>query len=73
MGSGPGSCSIFLPRALTEPESDQFLEIQKWFPSTSKAQGVVGKDRFFLSGKKRIQKHLAVPEEEQTDPTRQTI
>ena len=73
MEPSPGSCSFFShPRALANPESEQFLEIQKWFPSTSKIQGVVGKGSFFLSGKK-IQNYLAVPEEEQTNPTLQTI
>lgn len=35
---------VSLPRALVNPEPDQFLEIKKkWFPSTAKVQGTVGR------------------------------
>lgn len=36
---------VSLPRALVNPESDQFLEIKKWFPSTSQVQGIVGREK----------------------------
>lgn len=62
MGCGPGSCSFLsVPRALANPESDQFLEMQKWLPSTSKAQGVVEKRRFLLSEGKKDPKALGCP------------
>lgn len=53
IGQDPGSRSIFpLPRPLANPDSDQCLEIQEGFTSTSKVQGVVRKGRVLLSGKK---------------------
>lgn len=59
VAQAPAHFSLSLPRALVNPKSDQLLAIQKWFSSTSKAQGVVGKWEVPPSWKK-IQKYMAV-------------
>lgn len=63
-GVRPRLLLILSPQSSGQPTSDQFLEIQKWFPSTSKVQDMVRRGKISPFWKK-IRKYLANPGKEQ--------